>query len=55
MNFKISNFPFQTPRNEQIIAIDNAINAFINSDKRFFILEAGTGIGKSGIAVTVAR
>lgn len=55
MNFKSQNFPFQIPRNEQITAIDIAINAFINSDKRFFILEAGTGIGKSGIAVTVAR
>jgi Rad3-related DNA helicase len=55
LNFKSQNFPFQIPRNEQITAIDIAINAFINSDKRFFILEAGTGIGKSGIAVTVAR
>ena len=29
--------------------------SFINQNKRFVILEAGTGVGKSAIGLTVAR
>ena len=47
-------FPFKTPRTQQITAI-NAILASFESGKRFFALEAGTGIGKSAIATTVAQ
>jgi len=48
-------FPFQTVRPEQRQAIDFALNAFLVQKKRFVILEAGTGVGKSGIAIAIAR
>jgi len=48
-------FPFPTVRAEQRQAIDFAIDAFLTQKKRFVILEAGTGVGKSGIAVAIAR
>lgn len=48
-------FPFGKPRNEQIIAINFALNAFLREGKRFVIEEMPTGVGKSAIAVTVAR
>ena len=47
-------FPYAVPRPQQIEAIDLILDAF-NSGKRFFALEAGTGVGKSAIATTVAR
>ncbi len=47
-------FPLQTPRKEQTAAIDQILEAF-SQGKRFFALEAGTGVGKSAIAVTIAR
>lgn len=47
-------FPFSKPRAEQIITINAIINSFLNG-KKFFIAELGTGIGKSAIAITVAR
>lgn len=47
-------FPFATPRQEQINAIDAILDAF-EAGKKFFIAECGTGIGKSAIAVTVSR
>ena len=47
-------FPYPTPRKEQVEAIDKILNSFKNG-KRFFALEAGTGVGKSAIAITVAR
>jgi Rad3-related DNA helicase len=50
----MQNFPFQKPRDEQVVAIDTALDAF-NNGKRFVIIEAGTGVGKSAIAVTTAR
>lgn len=48
-------FPFAEPREEQIQAINFTLNAYINEGKKFVCLELGTGIGKSGVAVTVSR
>ena len=48
-------FPYEKPRLQQVEAIQKAIKAFIEDDKRFVILEAGTGVGKSAIGLTVAR
>jgi len=48
-------FPFQTLREEQVQAIEFALDAFLNKKKRFVILEVGTGGGKSAIGVTLAR
>ena len=47
-------FPYKTPRTQQTKAINSILAAF-KSGKRFFALEAGTGIGKSAIAATVAQ
>ena len=47
-------FPFQSPRQEQVNAIDSILDSY-ESGKKFYVLEAGTGVGKSAIAVTVAR
>ena len=48
-------FPFDEIRDQQSEAIDFSLEAFLNSDKRFCIIEAGTGVGKSAIGMTVAR
>ena len=48
-------FPFDEPRQAQIDAIAFTINTFLKSDKRFCIIEAGTGVGKSAIGVTIGR
>ncbi len=48
-------FPFDSePREGQIAAINEIIDAFVNG-KNTYLLQAPTGIGKSAIAVTVAR
>ena len=47
-------FPLKKPRPQQVTAIDEILSAF-DSGKRFFALEAGTGVGKSAVAATVAR
>ncbi len=47
-------FPFKTYRKGQLEAIDAARAAF-GRGKRFVIIEAPTGSGKSAIAVTMAR
>ena len=47
-------FPYQSPpRAEQETAIEFALEAF--KDKKFVIIEAGTGVGKSAIGFTVAQ
>lgn len=46
-------FPYETPRPQQEKIIDFCIENF--EDKRFVVVEAGTGVGKSAIGVTVAR
>ena len=48
-------FPYSKPREQQVDAINRALKAFIDDDKRFVIVEAGTGVGKSAIGLTVAR
>lgn len=54
---KLSNmeyFPFDIPREQQVEAIELAKLAFQN-DKRFVIIEAGTGVGKSAVGVALNR
>ena len=48
-------FPYHTIRKEQQEAIDFALKALIDDDKKFVIIEAGTGVGKSAIGLTIAR
>lgn len=48
-------FPFQEVRLEQRTAIEFALNAVENENKKFVLLEMGTGTGKSATAVTIAR
>tara|TARA_R100000808_G_scaffold11130_1_gene28914 strand:+ start:7685 stop:9304 length:1620 start_codon:yes stop_codon:yes gene_type:complete len=48
-------FPHSEPRDSQVQAIDFILDSIINKDKRFVIIEAGTGVGKSAIGLTVAR
>lgn len=50
----IKYFPYDTPREHQVLAINNIIDAFENGTK-YFILSAGTGVGKSAIAATVSQ
>ena len=47
-------FPFDSIRDEQKKAIEFALDAY-ESGKRYVLLEAGTGIGKSAIAITISR
>ena len=47
------NFPFKTPRNEQLETISE-IKEAIDNGYKYIILEAGTGTGKSAIAATLA-
>ena len=51
----ISYFPHQTVRPLQEDGINFALDAFINSDKKYVICELPTGIGKSAIAITLAK
>ena len=48
-------FPYDELRKEQVIAVEFALNSFINEGKKFVIIEAGTGVGKSAIGLTVSR
>jgi ATP-dependent DNA helicase DinG len=50
----VSSFPFKTYRKGQREAIDKARDAF-KKGKRFVVIEAPTGSGKSAVAVTFAR
>lgn len=49
-----SYFPYSEIRPEQAKAIEFAIDAY-ESGKRYVLLEAGTGLGKSAIAITISR
>ena len=42
-------FPYETPREEQIKAIKFGLKTFLEDDKKFCIVEAGTGVGKSAV------
>jgi Rad3-related DNA helicase len=48
-------FPHKSIRESQKNAIEFALDSFIRSDKRFVIIEAGTGVGKSAAGLTIAR
>lgn len=48
-------FPYKDIREAQQKAIDFALDSFLNQDKKFVIIEAGTGVGKSAIGYTIAR
>jgi len=47
-------FPYKEIRPAQKKAIDDILNAF-EGGKKYFVLEAGTGVGKSAIGITVSR
>ena len=47
-------FPYDQPREAQDKAIQFALDAFDNG-KRFVVIEAGTGVGKSAIGLTISR
>ena len=47
-------FPYPVPRDCQVEAIDFALSEF-QKGKKIVIVEAGTGVGKSAVGVTVAR
>ena len=46
-------FPYAEIREQQSLAILYALRSFLQHDKRFVIIEAGTGVGKSAIGLTV--
>ena len=48
-------FPFKKIRRQQYKAIKRIIRAFMSENKKYVILEAGTGVGKSAIGVCVSR
>ena len=48
-------FPYAQIREQQSLAILYAIQNFTKNDKRFVIIEAGTGVGKSAIGLTVSK
>lgn len=50
----IENFPFKEARHNQLELIEEILTAF-DSDKKYVILEAGTGTGKSAIAATIGQ
>ena len=47
-------FPYDQPREAQDKAIQFALDSF-ESGKRFVVIEAGTGVGKSAIGLTISR
>ena len=47
-------FPYPEPRQQQVNSINKVIEGFEN-DKKYAIVECGTGVGKSAVGVTVAR
>jgi Rad3-related DNA helicase len=48
-------FPHVKERQEQTHAIEFALDAVFNQKKRFVIIEAGTGVGKSAVGLTIGR
>ena len=48
-------FPHDIPRGCQEDAVNFALDSIVDKEKRFVIIEAGTGVGKSAIGLTVAR
>tara|TARA_B100000700_G_C15041272_1_gene855439 strand:+ start:935 stop:2563 length:1629 start_codon:yes stop_codon:yes gene_type:complete len=48
-------FPYKSIRQSQSDAIDFVLERLVDKNKKFVVLEAGTGVGKSAIGVTVGR
>lgn len=48
-------FPFDKPREQQIEIINFILERFTKGNKKFVIVEAETGCGKSAAAITVAK
>ena len=48
-------FVYKNARKEQKKAIEFAVDSFVKEQKRFVIVEAGTGVGKSAIGFSIAR
>ena len=48
-------FPYKEIRKEQKEAIDFGLKTLIDSNKKFCIIEAGTGVGKSAIGLTLGK
>jgi len=48
-------FPYDVPRDCQVKAINFALECFLEQGKKIVIIEAGTGVGKSAIGLTVGR
>ena len=56
MNFEYKKyFPYKSIRPQQDEAIQFALDNCLNQNKRFIIIEAGTGVGKSAVGLTVGR
>jgi Rad3-related DNA helicase len=56
MNTEYSkHFPHKKIRAQQEEAIEFALEKCINQNKRFIVIEAGTGVGKSAVGLTIAR
>ena len=56
MNHDIKgSFPYAKIRDQQLDAINFALDAITNSGKKFVVIEAGTGVGKSAVGLTIAR
>lgn len=51
----ISNFPYSKIREQQLEAITFSLDSVKSEGKRFVVIEAGTGVGKSAIGLTLAR
>ena len=48
-------FPFPEPRKEQEQLINFILDAFLNQGKKYTLCDAGVGIGKSAVGVTVSN
>ena len=54
MNYE-KHFPYKEIRPSQKEAIEFALESLVNNKKRFVLIEAGTGVGKSAVGYTVAQ
>jgi len=48
-------FPYPQVRSSQAVAIDFILDVLLEKDKKFVIVEAGTGVGKSAVGLTAAK
>ena len=47
-------FPYEEPRKQQVNVINKVLKDF-EEDKKYAVIECGTGVGKSAIGLTIAR